>query len=110
MQLFDKIDSIVEVMGLVVPVASLLAGRVNQHIREVQAAGETVPSWMLNAASILNVASINLDKARQLAVTAKTAKAGGASSRAVALDMVARISAGQEHDAASCACPCHKEG
>ena len=56
MQLFDKIDSVIEWAGLLVPVASLLAGRVNQHVRDAQANGQTVPAWMLQAASVLNVA------------------------------------------------------
>lgn len=61
-------------MGLasvVVPVASAIASAVNHVIREKMAAEEEVPAWLLSSAAVLNVLSINLDKAAQLAKIAK---------------------------------------
>lgn len=61
-------------MGLasvVIPVASAIASAVNHVIREKMAAEEELPKWLLNSAAVLNVLSVNLDKAAQLVKIAK---------------------------------------
>lgn len=61
----------VYVLGMVVPLASLLVGFLNQYIRTAKARGERVPTWMLAAGAALNVAALNGDKAVEQAKAAK---------------------------------------
>ena len=44
MQLSDQLDNILDIVGVVVPVASLLAGRLNQQIRDAKEAGDPTSS------------------------------------------------------------------
>lgn len=61
-----KIESILAILGALVPLASAIASFLNHMVREKQARGEKVSPMLLSAGSVLNVASINLDKAVQL--------------------------------------------
>ena len=96
MQLSDQLDNILDIVGVVVPVASLLAGRLNQQIRDAKEAGDPVPSWMFQAVSVLNVLAVNLDKANQLAKNAKAQKLSGASDKAVMMNIVAEVAKEEE--------------
>ena len=96
MQLSDQLDNILDIVGVVVPVASLLAGRLNQQIRDAKEAGDPVPSWMFQAVSVLNVLAVNLDKANQLAKNAKAQKLSGASDKAVMMNLVAQVAKEEE--------------
>ena len=93
MQLSDQLDNVLDIVGVVVPMASLLAGRLNQQIRD---AGDPVPSWMFQAVSVLNILAINLDKANQLAKNAKAQKLSGVSDKAVMLNLVAEVAKEEE--------------
>lgn len=67
----DKLEQILAILGALVPLCSALASFLNHVVREKQAKGEAVSSVLLSAGSLLNVASINLDKAVQLGKLAK---------------------------------------
>ncbi len=91
MALSEQLDSVLDIVGVVVPLSSLLAGRLNQQIREAKENGDPVPGWMLQAVSVLNILAVNLDKANQLAKTAKAQKLSGASDKAVMMNLVAQV-------------------
>jgi hypothetical protein len=54
------------IVGAIVPVASAIASGLNQHVREAQVKGETVPSWLVHVVALVNVAALNGDKVAQL--------------------------------------------
>lgn len=60
------VSSVFGAASVVIPAASAIASAVNHTIREKQAAEAPVPKWFLGFASVLNVLSVNLDKALQL--------------------------------------------
>lgn len=64
-----QIDQWISLLGALVPVASMVAGILNQRIRD-QGAGPFSP-MMLNVVGLLNVFAVNFDKAAQLAKMAK---------------------------------------
>lgn len=67
----DKLEHILAILGALVPICSALASLVNHLVRAKQAKGQEVSPLMLGAGSLLNAASINLDKAVQLGKLAK---------------------------------------
>lgn len=70
----EKLDHILTIVGALVPLLSAVASLVNHVIRAKQAAGESVSPLLSGTGSVLNLASVNLDKAVQLG---KLAKSGG---------------------------------
>lgn len=54
------------IVGAIVPIASAIASALNQHVRDAQAKGEAVPSWLLHFVAVVNVAALNGDKVVQL--------------------------------------------
>lgn len=66
----EKVESILAIVGALVPVLSALASLLNHVVRERQAAGEPVSKTLLSAGAMLNVGAVNLDKAVQLAKAA----------------------------------------
>ena len=69
-----SLDGIINLAGIVVPVASLAASVINQQIRSAQADGKSVASWMLTVAAGLNAVALNGDKAVQAAKLVKGGK------------------------------------
>lgn len=61
-----RIDHWLALAGALVPMCSMLAARLNQQIRDAQAAGEEVSEGMLKLAQIVNVVAVNLDKSKQI--------------------------------------------
>lgn len=59
------ISGIINLAGIVVPVASLAASVLNQRIRSAQADGASVAPWVLTLAAALNAVALNGDKAVQ---------------------------------------------
>jgi len=69
---FDqKIEHILAIVGILVPILSAAASFVNHLIRQRTDAGEQVSPVLLNTGALLNVTSINVDKAVQLAKMAR---------------------------------------
>lgn len=68
-------DHILTVMGALVPLASALASIVNHQVRGAVEAGEAPSKKLLALGSMLNAASVNVDKAVQLAKMFKSAPA-----------------------------------
>lgn len=68
----EKVESVLAVLGALVPVLSALASLLNHVVRERQAAGEPVSKTLLSAGAVLNVGAVNLDKALQLAKAVKS--------------------------------------
>lgn len=66
-----EIDQWISLLGTLVPVASMVAGILNQKIR-TQGAQNPL---MLNAVAILNLFAVNFDKAMQLMAMAKEMRA-----------------------------------
>jgi hypothetical protein len=62
-----RIDHWLALAGALVPMCSMLAGKLNQQIRDAQAAGEEVSEGLLRAAQIVNLIAVNLDKSKQIA-------------------------------------------
>jgi len=62
------------IVGAIVPVASAIASALNQHVRDAQAKGETVPSWLLHIVAVVNAAALNGDKVVQLVKLVRGAK------------------------------------
>jgi hypothetical protein len=62
------------IVGAIVPVASAIASALNQHVRDTQAKGETVPAWLLRLVAVVNVAALNGDKVVQLVKLVRGAK------------------------------------
>lgn len=74
-------DHILTILGAFVPLASALASLVNHRVRKSLEAGVEAPKALLAMGSVLNAASVNVDKAVQLARMFKGAGAdvaGGA--------------------------------
>jgi hypothetical protein len=69
------LDSILTIIGALVPVFSALSSFVNHVVRTRQAAGESVPPMLMGAGAVLNLASVNVDKAVQMAKAVKAASA-----------------------------------
>lgn len=61
-----SLDVLITIAGVVVPVASAIASALNQHVRDAQAKGESVPSWLLHVVAVVNAAALNGDKVVQL--------------------------------------------
>ena len=61
-----RIDHWLALAGALVPMCSMLAGRLNQQIRDAKEAGEEVSEGLLKAAQIVNVVAVNLDKSKQI--------------------------------------------
>ncbi len=99
MQLSEQLDNVLDIVGVVVPLASLLAGKLNQQIRVAKENGDPVPNWMFQAVSVLNLVAMNLDKANQLAKNAKAQKLSGVSDKAVMLNLVAEVAKEEEKPA-----------
>jgi hypothetical protein len=59
------LQTVLAVLGAIVPVASLLASILNRYVRAATERGEKVPTWMLALAVPVNAASLNVDKAAQ---------------------------------------------
>lgn len=62
-----KIDAVLHSMTLLVTVCSALSSLVNHFIRVQTSGGKEPSSLLLGAGSVLNVASVNLDKGVQFA-------------------------------------------
>lgn len=54
------------IVGAIVPAASAIASALNQHVRDTQAKGESVPLWLLRVVTLVNAAALNGDKVVQL--------------------------------------------
>lgn len=65
------IDHWLALVGALVPLMSALAGFLNNRVRTAQVEGQQLSPAMLQAASLVNVLAVNLDKAGQLAKLAK---------------------------------------
>lgn len=63
----QKVDNFLSILGALVPLFSALASFLNHMVRVQSAEGKTPSSVLLGAGSVLNVASINIDKGVQLA-------------------------------------------
>ena len=61
-----NIEHALAIVGAIVPVASAIASALNQHVRDAQAKGESVPSWLLHVVTLVNAAALNGDKVVQL--------------------------------------------
>lgn len=70
------VEHILSIVGALVPVFSALSSFVNHLVRTKQASGEPVSPTLLGVGAMLNVASVNVDKAVQMAKAVKDAKAG----------------------------------
>lgn len=70
------IENLMSTLGVVVPLASVLASALNQYVRDAQAKGEVVPAWLLHVAGLLNVTALNGDKAMQMIKLAQSLKNG----------------------------------
>lgn len=62
-----KIDGILSVLSLLVPVCSALSSLLNHLVRLQTANGKQPNAALLGAGAVLNVASVNLDKGVQFA-------------------------------------------
>jgi len=67
----QRLDTILMFLGALVPLMSAAASFINHIVRQKTDAGEQVSPALLNAGAFLNVASVNVDKAVQLAQMAK---------------------------------------
>lgn len=67
----ERIDHILMFLGALVPLMSAAASFINHLVRQRTDAGEQVSPLLLNTGAFLNVASVNVDKAVQLAKMAK---------------------------------------
>lgn len=65
------IEHIMAIVGALVPVFSALSSFVNHLVRTKQTAGEPVSAALLGAGAVLNLASVNVDKAVQMAKAMK---------------------------------------
>jgi len=61
------VDHVIEIVGGIVTLLSLLSSFVNHVIRTKQANGAVVSNLLLGTGTVLNIGSANLDKAIQLA-------------------------------------------
>ena len=67
----QRLDTILMFLGALVPLMSAAASFINHIVRQKTDAGEQVSPTLLNAGAFLNAASVNVDKAVQLAQMAK---------------------------------------
>lgn len=67
-----KIDNVLEIVGLIVPLLSSLASLFNGKVRAKQTQGLEIPPFMAKAGAVLNVGAMNFDKAHQLLTLVKT--------------------------------------
>lgn len=65
------VDHWLALAGALVPVMSAVAGFLNNKVRLAQSEGQAVSPGMLQAAQIVNLLAVNLDKAKQLGALAK---------------------------------------
>lgn len=72
------VEHILSIGTGLVTVMSALASFLNHLVRTRQAAGEPVAPALLGAGAVVNLASVNVDKALQLAKLLKEAKAEAA--------------------------------
>lgn len=70
-----RIDLVLEIVGVIVPLLSSLASLFNGKVRAKQAQGVEVPPFMAKAGAVLNVGAMNFDKAHQLLSMVKVATA-----------------------------------
>lgn len=66
-----RIDHWLAIAGALVPVMSALAGFLNNKVRLAQTEGQAVSPSMLQAAQVVNLLAVNLDKAKQLGALAR---------------------------------------
>lgn len=71
MNIDQKIEHILAIVGALVPLLSAAASFINHIIRAKTDAGHQVSPVVLHAGAFLNVASVNLDKAVQLGKMAR---------------------------------------
>jgi hypothetical protein len=62
------------IVGAIVPIFSAIASALNQHVRDAQAKGESVPAWLLHVVALVNAAALNGDKVVQLVKLVRGAK------------------------------------
>ena len=62
----EQVDRVLVIVGALVPLLSALSSWVNHVIRTKEAKSEAVSPALLGVGSVLNVLSVNLDKAVQL--------------------------------------------
>lgn len=67
----ERIDHVLMFLGALVPLMSALASFINHIVRQRTDAGEQVSPMLLRTGAVLNVASVNLDKAVQLGQMAR---------------------------------------
>ena len=67
----QRLDTILMFLGALVPLMSAAASFINHLVRQKTDAGEQVSPALLNTGAVLNAASVNVDKAVQLAKMAK---------------------------------------
>ena len=68
------IENLMSTVGVVVPLASVVASALNHYVRDAQAKGVVVPAWLLHVVGMLNVAAMNGDKAMQMVKLAQSLK------------------------------------
>lgn len=71
MTLDEKLTHILAILGALVPLLSATASLINHIVRKLTDAGKEPSKALLTAGSILNFASVNLDKAVQFGKMAK---------------------------------------
>jgi hypothetical protein len=69
-----SLEHALAIVGAIVPIASAIASALNQHVRDTQAKGATVPSWLLHVVALVNAAALNGDKVVQLVKLVRGAK------------------------------------
>lgn len=72
------LEHVLSIVGALVPVFSALSSFVNHLVRTKQAAGESVSPMLMSAGAVLNLASVNVDKAVQMAKAVKAPAAAPA--------------------------------
>jgi hypothetical protein len=56
------LQTVTYVLGMVVPLASLVVAFLNAYVRAAKARDEKVPTWLLAVGAALNLAALNPDK------------------------------------------------
>ena len=67
-------EHLMGMVGVVVPIASVVVSALNHYVRDMQAKGEAIPAWLLHVIGMLNVAAMNGDKALQMIKLAQSLK------------------------------------
>jgi hypothetical protein len=88
MDLWHKMDTIVNMAGMIVMISSLVSTFINQKIRAAMADKQDVDPMLLKAAALVNVFSANLDKAMQLVRVAREQKLAGASNQKIVQEVL----------------------